>query len=666
MSEHYYKLPNNLDEDIANYTEELQKFLHGELSCDSFKAKRVPRGVYEQRRNGTYMVRIRIAGGTLDTEQIQGIAEQSKKCGDSLLHVTSRQDIQLHDVAIEDTPGIMRNLADYGLTTKGGGGNTVRNVTACPYAGICPNERFDVTRFAHAVTEYLISLPESYTLPRKYKIAFSGCPADCAFAKVADLGLIAEIRDGKPGFKVYAGGGMGARSRLADLFLEWIPSSEAVRTAEAMRRVFDEHGDRNNKHRARLRFVFNELGVDKVRNNFEQKLEQVTEERVPKCAVNTHTLNDSKGGTANNNATFQSMFKNENGLPCFPQKQDGFTAIPIHLPMGFIRAEDFKKLGEAARNLTDQGELRTMRSQNLMLPYVKNDSLSQVSRHLNNLTTNVLPPTSLTRFVVCAGASTCRLGLCLSRNAAKACAKTLDAENSISQETLDAVDVHINGCPNSCGHQPVAPIGLYGAAKRVGERYLPMYRLTLGGRSNAVCARFGDAIGQIPAQAVAEAIRDLVKDFEENRCKGEKYINYYDRTEVSYFKKLIEPHTEIPDYKEKPSFYRDVGVDEEFSLAGRTAGECGAEFTEVVTGEDTVSGDKLDLRGVPCPMNFVQTKLKLESMEKSVPLEVILDDGEPIKNVSASLENEGWEMIDQIQLNDGTWQIKVQNPHWDK
>ncbi|MEI6809340.1 MAG: nitrite/sulfite reductase, partial [bacterium] len=225
------RLPGEFAQEIEQHAQDVDRFIKGELSASILKSRRVPRGIYEQRQNGTYMVRVRLPGGAMSVVQAKALAVVASRYGSGTLHVTTRQDIQIHGVKIEQTPSVLRELFRAGLTSKGGGGNTVRNITACPYAGICPAERFDVTPSVVAVTEYLIGLAGSYNLPRKYKIAFSGCGADCALAQVNDLGFIASVRNGRQGFSVYAGGGMGAESRVADCMEEWVPSGEVIRIA---------------------------------------------------------------------------------------------------------------------------------------------------------------------------------------------------------------------------------------------------------------------------------------------------------------------------------------------------------------------------------------------------------------------------------------------------
>jgi len=584
---YYYRLPPDLAADIDAYEQDVRRFLAGELPAGVLKAKRVPRGVYEQREDGTYMVRVRVAGGTLTCEQTGALATLAAEYGNGLLHVTTRQDVQLHDIPVGDTPAIMRRLMAVGLTSKGGGGNTVRNVTACPYAGICPHECTDVTPFAHAVTEYLIALVGSYNLPRKYKIAFSGCAADCALAQVSDLGFIAEAPNGTLGFRVVAGGGMGARSRIAGRLVDWLPASQAIRVAEAVRRLFDKLGDRGNKHRARLRYVFELLGDDAFRDLFVQMMGTVAEEGVPEwhgeCEENAGPTESVPGAP---------MPRVVNGVRCFLQRQDGFIAVPLHLPLGFVSADDFARIGELAEEFSEESGPRTTRSQNLLVRFVRRDRLPALAEELRRLSIDVLSPVPLRRFVACAGASTCRLGLCLARGAARACAKGLE-DSSIGSAVLDDMEVRINGCANACGHQPIGQVGLFGVAQRVQGRLVPCYRVTLGGRCGADGARIGTAAGQVPAKALPAFLSDLARDFEGKRREGESFTSYFDRLGADHFVELVSRHSEVPPYDDHPEFYRDFGADGDFSLAGRGAGECGAGVFEVIR-EDLTAAEKAE------------------------------------------------------------------------
>jgi sulfite reductase (ferredoxin) len=764
MTESLYNLPAGLAEDIDAYEREVARFLAGELPAGVLKAKRVPRGVYEQRRDGAYMVRVRIPGGSLTPDQARALAAISSQYGDGRLHVTTRQDLQFHDVAIGDTPAVMRRLLEAGLTSKGGGGNTVRNVTACPYAGVCPAERFDVTPCARSVTEYLIPLTGSYNLPRKYKIAFSGCAADCALAQVADLGFVAAARGGKAGFRVLAGGGLGAHSRAADVLAEWLPAAEIIRCAEAVRRLFDRHGDRNNRHRARLRYVFERLGLEAVKSQFGELMAELAREGVPDWRGEPEAAGAASGPEA------VPGIEIRNGVRVVPQRQPGLVSVPLHLPLGFLPGDDLARIGDLAEDYSVEGALRATRSQNLLIRHVPAERLPGLADGLAGLKTDVLTPVPLDRFVACAGASTCRLGICLARSAAQSCAGALGARG-LSRETLDAMEIYINGCANSCGHQPVGAIGLFGAAQRTGERLVPSYVLTLGGRCGAGGVRMGAPVARVASRALPPLMADLGADFEANRRPGEVFTAYFDRKGAAYFEALAAPHAVLPGPGERPDIYRDLGAAEDFSLAGRGAGECGAGVFEVIrqdleaarTGDgrfgsllpaarallitrgvdgrepdvvlreferlfiDTgLAGEEfrpllargrgfaqgwqaaldgqeaavarlrervellyatldaslefhppekaaanaapapaaraaaeLDLRGVACPMNFVKAKLRLETLAAGDLLSVVLDEGDPIRNVPESFRGEGQEVVETTDLKDGHWRLTI-------
>ncbi|MDP6630643.1 MAG: sulfurtransferase TusA family protein [Kiritimatiellia bacterium] len=585
MNEPFYKLPHDLAADIDAYEQDVEHFQNGEIPAGVFRAKRVPRGIYEQRQDGTYMVRVRVAGGTLTNEQSRQLADLSTEFGDGLLHVTTRQDVQLHGIAIKDTPAIMRRLMTVGLTSKGGGGNTVRNVTACPYAGICPHECFDVTGFAYAVTEYLIPLVGSYNLPRKYKIAFSGCAADCALAQVADLGFIAEVRDGVAGFRVLAGGGMGGSSRVGDELLPWTPATQVIRFAEAIRRLFDQHGDRTNKNRARLRFVFERLGLDAIRQQVSDLIETVTAEGVPEWQGDVALQAAPEPAPAG--VPRPELFGEAWAVR---QRQSGLVAVPLHLPLGFLPAGEFARIGDIAGTYSAEQGPRTMRSQNLVIRSVRTDDLPALVSELQTLETNVVDPVALERFVACAGASTCRLGLCLARGAARACAEALDA-GDVTPQTLNAMEVYINGCPNACGQQPIGPLGLSGAARRSEGHLAPTYRVTLGGRCGRDGARLGNLVGEVPARALPAYVEAVMLDFQASRQDGEMFADYCDRVGMPHFEAITEGYTATPFYSEQPEFYRDFGADEAFSLAGRGAGECGSGVFEVIQ-EDLTAARK--------------------------------------------------------------------------
>ena len=562
-----YGLPADLAADIEIYEREVCRFLSGQMPAAILKAKRVPRGIYEQREDGTYMVRVRITAGILTDEQVQKLSDLSSIFGDGILHITTRQDVQLHGIRIQDTPEIMRHLLNVGLTTQGGGGNTVRNITACPYAGVCTHECFDVTGYAHAVTAYLIKLPGSYNLPRKYKISFSGCRADCGLAQISDLGFISESRDGQCGFRVFAGGGMGANSRIASLLLDWASASEVIRIAESIRRLFDRHGDRQNRNRARLRFVFERMGEQEFRKAFDAELDRAIKDGVPPCDFSADNLSIQP-----DHEFTEPVLQEIDGIRYLQQRQQGWVTVPLHLQLGLISSEDFVSLARLASRFSVEHGLRTTRAQQLQIRFVRTGDLHALTSELGKLKTDfVNPGESGRRIVSCTGAATCRLGLCLSRNAVSACAAKLRA-TGLSGKSIDGFTIHVNGCPNACGHQPIAPIGLSGVAQRVDGRLVPFYRVTMGGICSSHGARFGSPIGQVPAKALPDFISEVAGDFVQHRVGNEPFSAYFDRKGQAHFTDILNRHTAVPRFEDCPDFYQDFGSNEPFSLAGRDAG----------------------------------------------------------------------------------------------
>jgi sulfite reductase (ferredoxin) len=277
-TESLFRLPDRVRQDVAGYRAEVERHLRGETNPVAFRAYRVPMGVYEHRESGHYMTRVRLGAGLVLPHQLERIAELSRKHGNGVLHATTRQDLQIHDVSIEGTVPVQEGLAAMGLSARGGGGNTVRNVSACPRASVCPHARFDVAPHAIALAEYLLTHPKSFTLPRKYKLAFSGCAEDCGYASVNDLGFFAHERDGKQGFSVYAAGGLGTQPSVGILLEPFVELADIFAVAEAILNLFDRLGDRSNKNRARLRYVLRRLGPESFLAEYAKERQRLARE----------------------------------------------------------------------------------------------------------------------------------------------------------------------------------------------------------------------------------------------------------------------------------------------------------------------------------------------------------------------------------------------------
>ena len=532
-------IPESVEEDTLNYRREVKKFLDGQTSPIAFRAYRVPMGVYEQRTAGKHMVRIRIGAGLVLPFQLERIAQLSNTYGNGILHITTRQDIQIHEVNIEDTPDILEGLLEVGLSPRGGGGNTVRNVTACPQAGVCPKEEFDVAGYAIATAEYLLQDRSSFNLPRKYKIVFSGCSKDCAYACVADLGFFAHLKNGVKGFSVYAAGGQGSNPAVAVKIEDFIKAQEVFAVAEAIKRLFDKHGDRANKHQARLRYVLARLGVEEFVKLY-QKERQILK---------------------------------VDGLPFEPpQIRDIASAYPVPeapvavrlwLKNGDIPADDLNKVGQIATKY-GQGLVRTTQLQDLLITAVAQKDIDKVNSELKGLSIDVLDDGS-GKIVTCAGASTCKLGLCLSRGLSDAISSRLSQAGFSAN--LSEMIIRISGCPNSCGHHYIADIGFQGKAKRVNGKLMPCYDVLAGAKTVEGDAHLAERIGTVSAKRIPDLLAEALSN---------------GTVEKERLRSLTAEYSGLGEKSFPDDYYYDYGATEPFSLAGRGPGECGAGVMDVI------------------------------------------------------------------------------------
>jgi sulfite reductase (ferredoxin) len=692
---------------------------------------------------------------------LERIAQLSKTYGNGVVHVTTRQDIQIHEVKIEDTPAVLESLLEAGLSPRGGGGNTVRNVTACPRTGVCPKEEFDVAPYAIATAEYLLPFKSSYNLPRKYKIVFSGCSADCAFASVADLGFFAHLKEGIKGFSVYAGGGLGSNPAVAVKIEEFITDNEFLEVAEVIKRMFDKYGDRSNKHKARLRYVLRRFGAKefvKLYNDERAELHKQGLQGEKPEVRDIASRFEFSGSTSESDK--QSPLPNN----VLPEKAEGLLSVRLVLNLGDIPADDLIKVGQIAENF-GQGLVRTTQLQDLLVTGIPRENLENVKSALDSLSINAIG-NNKPRVVACTGAATCKLGLCLSRGLADAISEKFGKNDIQQSETT----IKISGCPNSCGHHYIGNIGFQGNAKRVNGRLMPCYDILVGARTVEGDARLAERIGTVPARKIPDL---LAEAFETGA------------TEKQQLKTLVQRYSDSISAQFPDDYYYDYGSEEPFSLAGRGPGECGAGVMDVIkldideareavkTAHQTQAtenksesvykalvaaarallvafgiepkkdreifaafsehiikpgwvipqaqqllddaidwrmGDKnsiddlvgqtealakrveelflsldanlkfrvkpvtqkqnsiapgaetknrlIDLRGVACPLNFVKAKLELEKISVGEILEMLLDDGEPVRNAPASFAEQGQEVI-EVKSKDDHFCVKV-------
>jgi sulfite reductase (ferredoxin) len=572
-----FHLPEIFREDSAWFKQQTERFHSGAVSAAEFRSFRVPLGVYEQREAETFMLRVRFPAGGVLPHQMRALAAVSRRYGDGVLHVTTRQDIQVHRVLLDDVHQALAELYDAGLSTRGGGGNTVRNICGCPDAGVCPNEVLDVTAYVVALTEFLLPDPLSYNLPRKYKIAFVGCSGDCPGVAVNDLGFVARRCDGTPGFGVYVGGGMGAKSRVADLLHEFVPASEVHYVAEAVKRVFDRHGNRKNRHRARLRFLIEQIGLQRFRELYEAELAGLRKSGLPELRL--RELPRREGPTPAGPAQAGEGFARWRRSNLAPQKQEGYYLVQIPLLLGDIGADTLEKLAEIAQQ-HGEGMMRTTQWQNLVMRWVHDSELGQLHAALDSLGLAVADPPVVRNLIACTGAATCKLGICLSRGLAKAVRDILQRDGS-DLDRLGDLKIYISGCPNSCGRHPVADIGFFGAARRVKGRLVPHYVLQLGGKVAQGQTRLAQGKRAVAARNVPALVADLLAAFG-NSPQCSDFGRFLEAEGRQLADDLVTKYAEVPDFYEEKDYYFDWGAEEMFSLGGRGPGECGAGVFDLI------------------------------------------------------------------------------------
>ncbi len=585
-------IPPAILEEIETFEKEAIRLLSGEIVNDLFKPFRLQYGIYGQRQPGVQMIRIKIPFGGITANQLRRVAELADRYATGVGHVTTRQDIQLHFVELKDVPTIMRGLAEVGLTTREACANTVRNVTGCHLAGVCQGEVFDVTPYAKTVAYHLLRNPLNQSLPRKFKIAFSGCKHDCALTPIHDIGLLAVRKeDGATGFRMVAGGGLGSLPRIAQVLRDFTPIDELIPSIEAVIKVFDTLGNRKNRNKARMKFVIEKLGFSEFKRRWEEayvamgyarpkaeplKLLQHQDEP-PQLIM--PASNGAKVSVASGNGDVQEtpfeMWRRTNVVR---QKQAGYVAAVVKLFMGDLTAQQMRHVADLADRYSN-GNIRTTINQNMIIRWVPE---TQIGALYDALTSQGLadPGAELVEDIIaCPGTDTCGLGITSSKGMARALAEVFPAGRV--PEDLKEVSVKISGCHNSCAQHHIATIGLHGVGKRIGEHTAPMYELHLGGKVNGT-AKIGQMTVKLPAKAVSAAVTHLIDVYRRDRKSGEGLPAFIDRVGKNALKDELIPYTIIPAYADDPTFYYDWEGEEEFILEDLGPGECAGGALEMI------------------------------------------------------------------------------------
>jgi sulfite reductase beta subunit-like hemoprotein len=569
-----------IEAEIAVFEQRVHELRRGEITEQQFRPFRLKHGTYGQRQPGFQMLRVKVAAGVLKPSQLRVLARIADEYSTGRGHLTTRENVQFHFVKLEHVPAAMRLLADCGLTTREACGNTVRNVTACPVAGICPGEAFDVTPYALGVSRYLLRHPDFHDLPRKFKIAFSGCADDggCSVAGIHDVGLIAQVRGSngtaRRGFKVLVGGGLGSLPTESAVLTDFLPEEELLLTIEAVLRVFSETGNRKNKFKARLKFVLREKGIEEFRRLvFEKrKTSQAPAEvfTVP-SPIRPALVNISPAPLTLrlDDAVIDSEYDRWAEHNLMAQRQNGYGAIWIKLPAGTFHSRQMRGLADLLEkhNLTG---VRIAINQDLVVPWVPLERARDTYHDLRALDLAIPGALTISDVTGCPGATTCNLGITRSLTLADELSRALEGYDD---PEIKKLRIKISGCPNSCGQHHIADIGFYGNVRKIGEQQAPYYQLLLGGKVNADGVRFGRQIMAVPARPIPAIIRELLAFYQQDRQTGESFSDWAGRTPDNAVVERLRPLATVANSTE--DIFLDWGDTETFSLKlGR--GECAA------------------------------------------------------------------------------------------
>ena len=559
--------------EVDTFDEFTRRFWNKELTPDEYKAFRLQNGVYGQSQPEMHMVRVKIPAGGLNAEQLDALADLAERTPRAVAHVTTRQNFQYHFVDSKDAVAFLEKINAVGLTTREACSNTMRTMTACHRAGVCALEPFDVSPYAAAATSYFLRNPMNQTLPRKFKVSFSGCRRDCALPLIHDIGAVAVVRAGadsreERGFELYLGGGLGAQPKAAHRLEEFTPAADLLPTMAAVVRVFDRTGNREQKMLARMKYAVEKLGWENFREQVlreREKLKLACADVFPEIDVWTETPGappdaGERQGWSRAEAPDGEEYQRWLRTNVAAQKQVGYVVVHVRLELGDITAAQLRALAGVARRFSN-GTLRTTVQQNLALRWIPQSALGEVYPLLRDAGLAKAGAERLGDVTSCPGADTCQLGITSSRGMARALTERIE-QAAARIADLSGVRIKISGCPNSCGQHHTAPIGLYGGAKSFDGRTTPTYQMMLGGGLGDVdaAAPFAAPFLKIPAANVPDAVAFLIETFDEQRHPGEAFASFVERYGRDLLKAEMAHFAVLPPYAEAPHKYKDAAT----------------------------------------------------------------------------------------------------------
>jgi sulfite reductase (ferredoxin) len=558
-----------VQKDIIDLERKIRLFKEGKIDDERFRSLRLARGVYGQRQEGVQMIRIKLPFGKVTSEQLVRITKVSDEYSTGRLHITTRQDIQIHYVSLDRTPELWANLEKDDITLREACGNTVRNITASENAGIDPEEPFDVSPYAHALFQFFLRNPVCQEMGRKFKMSFSSSDKDTALSYLHDLGFIPKIVNGQRGFKVLLGGGLGSQPSHAELLSDFVPVNQIIPMTEGVLRIFDRYGERAKRLKARMKFLIKEIGKDEFLRLVEEEKKALSYQTVeidttafdgpipePLVAAPKVTIEDV--------AAFEAWKKSN----VIAQKQAGYVAIGIKVALGDFYTDKARALADLIKNY-GANELRFTLRQDILIRNIKEENLPFFYQELAKLDFVTLGYNTINDVTACPGTDTCNLGIASSTGIAVELERVLATEYPQYSNNQE-ITIKISGCMNACGQHNMAEIGFQGMSINSGKLVAPALQVLLGGGNlGNGQGRFSDKVIKIPSRRGPEALRLILNDFEAN-ANGQSFLEYYDAKGEKYFYEFLKPLADVTnlteadfvDWGNADNYVKAVGVGE--------------------------------------------------------------------------------------------------------
>lgn len=572
-----------IEKDIIELEQKIRAFKEGTISEEKFRSLRLARGVYGQRQQGVQMVRIKLPYGKMTLAQWKRISDVSDEYSTGNLHLTTRQDIQIHFVSLDRTPELWAELEKDNVTLREACGNTVRNITASDTAGIDPEEPFDITPYAHAMFEYFLRKPVCQEMGRKFKIAFSNTEKDTALTFMHDLGAIPRVKtvDGKEvrGFKILIAGGLGAQPHLAITTHEFLEADLLIPYLESVLRVFDRHGERNSRHKARIKFLVQKIGIDAFNELVTAEQMALTHQRYPidadsfkPAALPSYSL--SNNAAIKDPLRFE-LWKNTNVIA---QKQAGYFAVYVRVPNGNISSDVSRRLIEQLKDVIAD-DVRVTINQGLQFRFIKEEHLPYIYAVLEAEQLAAAGFGSVADITACPGTDTCNLGISNSTGTALALSEVIEEEYPELLYNKE-ISIKISGCMNSCGQHGMASIGFHGSSLKSKGQVLPALQVLIGGGIlGSGEGRISDKVIKVPSKRGPDVVRYVLNDYKAQAEAGESFLKYSERRGDRYYYELLKPLADLETLQNED--FIDWGQQEKFATA-IGVGECAGVMIDLV------------------------------------------------------------------------------------